>query len=207
MDTIRDLQTLRQLTGEASDTTRAKIQRRLTEQAQEFIRHCPLVLLSTATPSGASTISPKGDYPGFVHVQDEQTLLLPERKGNNLLFTLQNILDNPQVGLLFMVPRSKETLRVHGEAELSAAPELCRMLAAHNQPALLAIKIKVTESYFHCGKALIRSSLWKPDDWGEGVTISFAREMAANKRMDAQDIQQLDQNIANTYRNTPRSQR
>jgi predicted pyridoxine 5'-phosphate oxidase superfamily flavin-nucleotide-binding protein len=108
METRKDVATLRQLLGEPKETTRCKIHHKLTAQAQAFIRHSPLVMLSTATDDGASTVSPKGDYAGFVQIGDEQTLYIPERQGNKLL----------------------------------------------------VITVRVTESYFHCGKALIRSDLW-----------------------------------------------
>jgi PPOX class probable FMN-dependent enzyme len=207
METIRDVATLRQLLGEPKETTRCKIHRQLTEQAQNFIHHSPLVMLSTATAVGVSTVSPKGDYPGFVQVRNERTLYIPERQGNKLLFTLHNILENPYIGLLFLVPRTRETLRVHGQACLTTDPGLCRELSAHNQPALLAIKVDVTESYFHCGKALIRSDLWNPESWGEGVPISFATEIAANKSMSQDSIGELENAIASSYQNTLRSER
>jgi len=207
MNQIRDLETLRQLLGEPKPTTVAKIHTALTAQAREFIGHSPLMMLSTATEAGEPTVSPKGDYPGFVRVVDEQTLHIPERQGNNLLFTLRNILENPNIGLLFMVPRSTETLRVRGIAELSADPELCAALATNGRPALLVVTVKVVESYFHCGKAFIRSALWQPETWGEAPRVSFAREIAGNQPMDADAINALDCAIQERYAETLRSER
>jgi PPOX class probable FMN-dependent enzyme len=207
MEAIQDMATLRRLLGEPKETTRCKIHHKLTAQAQKFIRHCPLVMLSTSDADGASTVSPKGDYAGFVQIDDEQTLYIPERQGNKLLVTLQNIIENPRIGLLFLVPRTRETLRVHGTASLTADPTLCGELGAHNKPALLVIKVDVTESYFHCGKALIRSDLWNPQSWGEGVPVSFATEIAANKPMEQDSIQELENAIASSYQSTLRSER
>lgn len=207
MEQIRDMAALRQLLGEPKPTTVAKIHSALTEQAREFIGRSPLMMLSTSTPDGQSTVSPKGDYPGFVQVADEVTLHIPERQGNNLLFTLQNILDNPHVGMLFMVPRSTETLRVRGRAAITADPALCEALATNGRPALLVMTVTVIESYFHCGKAFIRSALWQPESWAEPPRVSFAREIAANKPMDENAIEELDCAIQQRYAETPRSQR
>lgn len=207
MPAIQDLATLRQLLGEPKETTRCKIHRQLTAQAQNFIRHSPLVMLSTADAQGNSTVSPKGDYAGFVQVGDANTLYIPERQGNKLLFTLQNLLENPRLGLLFLVPRTRETLRVHGEATLTTDADLCEQLAVHGRPALLVIKVRVTDSYFHCGKALIRSDLWNPQSWGEGVPVSFATEIAANKPMEENSIRELEQAIESSYQATQRSER
>lgn len=207
MPLIQERAALRQLVGEPKPITVAKIHTKLTGQAQDFITRSPLMMLATASANGEATVSPKGDYPGFVQVENEQTLLIPERQGNNLLFTLQNIIDNPQVGLLFMVPRSTETLRVQGTAELTTDAELCHKLSANGRPALLVVTVKVVESYFHCGKAFIRSALWQPETWSEPPRVSFAREMAANTPMDPQAIEELDCTIQNHYAETLRSER
>ena len=121
-DRITTVEQLRAILGEPSPTTRMKLWTRLEPPAIEFISRSPFLLLRTADAAGFQDVSPKGDGPGFVAVENENTLLIPDRKGNKLLFGLQNILANPQVGIVFLIPGTGETLRVNGTAELTAAP-------------------------------------------------------------------------------------
>ncbi len=136
------------------------------------------MLLATADRDGRPDVSPKGDEPGFVAVEDDHTLLVPERKGNKLIFALQNILVNPAVALIFLVPGTEETLRVHGTAELAADPAVVQRLAARGQPALLAIRVRVERCFFHCAKAFKRSRLWHPETWPPNIRISFGQLLA-----------------------------
>jgi PPOX class probable FMN-dependent enzyme len=112
-------------------------------------------------------VAPKGDGPGFVRVADERTLLIPERKGNKLVFSLQNILANPKVGLIFLLPGTGETLRVSGDAELVDDRELSESFIERGKPALLVTRVRVTQCYFHCAKAFLRAELWKPETWAD----------------------------------------
>jgi PPOX class probable FMN-dependent enzyme len=180
MRRIRTLEELRDLLGEPSPYTAKKIHAGINRQAREFIGRSPLLFLSTVDPAGRPTVSPKGDRPGFVRVEGSTTLLIPERKGNRLLMTLQNLLENNRVGLLFAVPGVNETLRVHGSCSLVADYELCRGFAVKGRPALLVLRVEVSECFFHCGKAFIRSELWEPSSWPEGVAVSFGEEIAEN---------------------------
>ena len=107
-----------------------------------------------------------------------QTLLIPDRKGNKLIFGLQNILMNARVALIFLVPGTEETLRIHGSAELTAAPEIVERLSARGQPALLAIRVRIERCFFHCAKAFKRSRLWRPESWPERLRISFGKLLA-----------------------------
>ena len=132
---IQDIATLRELCGDHHPHTPYKVQDHLNAQAQNFIQRSPFVLLSTINAAGESTISPKGGVPGFVGIGDDQTLYLPDQRGNNLIFSLQNILANPQVGLLFLVPGTCETLRVHGTAQITADEALCTQFPIGNKPA------------------------------------------------------------------------
>jgi PPOX class probable FMN-dependent enzyme len=136
------------------------------------------VLLATSDADGYPDVSPKGDEPGFVAVDDDQTLLIPDRKGNKLIFGLQNLLANPRVALIFLVPGTEETLRVHGTAELTADPAVLERLSARGQPALLAIRVRVERCFFHCAKAFKRSGLWRPESWPARLRISFGKMMA-----------------------------
>ena len=170
---ISNLEQLRQLYGEAHPATAEKKSATLIKKAIDFIKKSPFIVLSTASGKGFITCSPKGDAPGFVYVQDQKTLLIPDRPGNKLIDGHKNIIENPNIGLIFFVPNIRETLRINGEAELRNDPELLNRLEARGKPASLVTKITVEESFFHCGKALIRSNLWNPDSWQEPDKISF----------------------------------
>jgi hypothetical protein len=200
MAQIRDVASLRAITGEPSPQVPHKIHRQLNERAQAFIARSPMLLFATVDASGQPTVSPKGDEPGFVRVLDARTLLLPERKGNKLIFSLRNLLANPRVGLIFLVPGTDETLRVSGSATLRDDPELCAAFAARGRPALLAMRIAVSECYFHCAKAFLRSALWKPATWPERVPISFGAEIAESGGLAVGEIEAFDQAVQGRYR-------
>jgi uncharacterized protein len=200
MPTIQTLPQLRALMGEPNEQVPRKIHRSLNRQAIAFIRQAPMLFLSTTDASGQSTVSPKGDGPGFVRVADAQTLLMPERKGNRLLFSLQNILANPRVSMIFVAPPTNETLRVAGTAELLDDPELCESFIERDKPALLVTRIRVTEAYFHCAKAFLRSELWNPARWPEAIKISFGEEIASEGGMAKEEIATFDAGVAGRYR-------
>lgn len=178
---ITDVATLRALCGDPNPLTPRKVQTRLTEQAQAFIGRSPFLMLATANAQGEPTVSPKGDKPGFVWAEDEFTLHLPDRKGNNLLFSLQNVLENPNVGMIFMLPGTNETLRVHGSAKLSTDPTLCERLSLGGKPAQLVMTVRITHCYFHCSRSLHHGGVWQPESWpDETMTVSFKSEIEAN---------------------------
>ena len=177
---IQDIATLRELCGDHHPHTPYKVQDHLNAQAQNFIQRSPFVLLSTINAAGESTISPKGGVPGFVGIGDDQTLYLPDQRGNNLIFSLQNILVNPQVGLLFLVPGTCETLRVHGKAQITADEALCTQFPIGNKPARLVTIIQMISAYFHCARSLNTSKIWQPESWAESITISWREEIEPN---------------------------
>ena len=200
LEPIRDLQGLRQVLGEPRPLTYFKIHQKLNAKAQDFIRHSPLLMLSTANCKGESTVSPKGDLPGFVIIGDERTIFIPERTGNKLIFSFQNILENSNVGLLFMVPGTHETLRIRGRAELAAEPGLCQKMASRGKPALMVMVVKITEAYFHCAKAFLRSSVWQPESWPEKIKISFGEEISCNSDLSEGEIRKLDAGVDERYK-------
>jgi PPOX class probable FMN-dependent enzyme len=136
---------------------------RLDKHCRAFLALSPFCTLASTGADGRLDCSPRGDMPGFVHVADEKTLLLPDRPGNNRLDSLSNVVENPEVGLLFMVPGFNETLRVNGTAEIVDDPDLCAAHAVDGKPARSVMRITVHEVYFHCAKAFIRSRLWDPE--------------------------------------------
>jgi PPOX class probable FMN-dependent enzyme len=170
---------LEALLGEPMEYVRLKVRDRLDDGMTTFISHSPLALISTIDEHGRVDVSPKGDPPGFVMVDGDGDLLIPERLGNRLTFGLRNILRNGQIGLLFVVPTERETLRVKGRATLHHDPEVLEGMSVGGRPALMYTRVRVEECFFHCGKALIRSKLWQPDSWGDPARSLGARGFAA----------------------------
>jgi PPOX class probable FMN-dependent enzyme len=136
---------------------------RLDGHCRAFIAAAPFVVIATADVQGRADASPRGDSPGFVAVRDDTTLLVPDRRGNSRVDTMMNIVENSQVGLLFMVPGVNETLRVNGTALITIDQALLAPLAALGKTPEAAIVVTVEEVYFQCRKALVRSDLWNPE--------------------------------------------
>ena len=130
-----------------------------------FIKRSPFVLISSINAEGRMDISPKGDAPGFVKVLDEQTLVIPDRPGNQRFDTFRNLFESPQIGLIFLIPGKGETLRISGKAKVVGDSELLGTLAANGKVRALAIAVHVDEAFFHCAKCIIRSHLWQPEQW------------------------------------------
>lgn len=128
-----------------------------------FIGLSPLCLVATADASGKQDVTPRGDPPGSFKVLDERTIALADRPGNNRLDTLKNLLENPEIALIFLIPGITDTVRVAGTARLSVDPELLASMAVQGKEPKCAIVISVRQAYLHCAKALLRSKLWQPD--------------------------------------------
>jgi PPOX class probable FMN-dependent enzyme len=190
---------LRELIGAPRELVKLKIHPELNAAAREFIARSPMAFLATCGADGMPTVSPKGDLPGFVHVADERTLLIPERKGNKLIFSLQNILENPKVGLLFVTPGTCETLRLQGVAELRDDPALCEALSARGSPALLVLQVRVQNCYFHCAKAFLRAQLWQPESWPAAMKVSFGEEIAQGGGLLKEQIPGFDAEVQARY--------
>ena len=140
-----------------------KVLDHLDVHCRNFIALSPLCVLSSTNAKGQADASPRGDPPGFVKVLDNKTLLLPDRPGNNQVDSLQNIVENPGVGLLFFVPGMNETLRVKGKAEIVTDDDELESMTVKGRPPVSGLRITVEEAFLHCGRALIRSRVWDPD--------------------------------------------
>lgn len=162
MDIIENFAEIRGLYGEPSERAVKKQLPRLEKHSRAFIALSPFLVIATTDPDGRCDASPKGDAPGFVQVLDDETLLIPDRLGNNRVDTIGNLLACPGVGLIFFVPGLRETLRVNGRARISTDPALLEPCAVNGKPPRSGIVVSADEVYFHCGKALIRSDLWNP---------------------------------------------
>lgn len=175
---IRNEEELRKVISEPSPVLVQKIFDHVDRYARQFIESSTLIFISTVDSEGGVDVSPKGDAAGFVSIEDPKTLLIPERPGNKLAYGFRNILATGRVGLIFVVPGVKETLRINGSAELTRDPEILERLSARNKPAILATRITIEESFFHCGKALIRSAVWKPESWVKGFKAEIGKQFA-----------------------------
>ena len=162
MDTIEDVEQLRESYGAPSERALKKQLNRIDKHCRDFIARSPFLVIASADPSGRCDASPKGDAPGFVQVIDDTTLLIPDRLGNNRIDTLANLVARPGIGLIFFVPGINETLRVNGKSLITTDPALLEPLAVNGKVPRSAILVTAEEIYFHCGKALIRSDLWNP---------------------------------------------
>ena len=164
-DPVTTVAELRALIGEPSELARRKQIDHLDSHCREYIAHAPFLLIGTSDAAGNCDVSPKGDAPGFVHVLDDHHLVIPDRPGNKRFDGIRNILDNPHVGLIFLVPRYEETLRVNGRATITRDPALLARFVVNGKTPKLAIGVEVEEVFMHCAKAFRRSSLWSPEDW------------------------------------------
>lgn len=200
MARITTVEQLRAKLAEPNPLTRAKVRPALDGQARDFIARSPFLLLATRNADGSLEVSPKGDLPGFVQAEDDRTLLLPDRAGNNLAFGLTNIVREPQVGLLFLLPGTGETLRVSGTAEIFDDADLCARLSARGAPAKLAIRIAIRHAYFHCARAILRAGLWTPEAWPEAMKVSFGRILAELRPDAGISADQIDARVAEGYR-------
>lgn len=153
---------LRALIGEPAPLTCAKISDRLNPMTRLFVERSPFVGLATSDADGRCDLSPRGDPPGFVRILDDRTLLLPERPGNRLADSLRNLLANPRIGLLFVVPGVSDTFRVNGRATITTDPALLAPCSVEGKAPKLGILVDIEEAYTQCSKAFIRSQLWDP---------------------------------------------
>jgi PPOX class probable FMN-dependent enzyme len=164
-DILTTEQELRALIGVPQARSVQKERRALDEHDRAFIACSPFLLMATSGANGRCDVSPKGDAPGFVQVLDERRLVIPERPGNKRLDGMLNMLSNPHIGLIFLVPGREETLRVNGRAWVARDPILLERCVAQSKVPLVAIGVEVEQCFLHCPKAFIRSRLWQQQSW------------------------------------------
>ncbi|WP_433536695.1 pyridoxamine 5'-phosphate oxidase family protein [Micromonospora sp. CA-249363] len=166
---------LRELLGTPHPRAANKDRPRLHERDRQWLAAAPFCLVATAGADGTCDVSPKGDPAGFALVLDDTTIALPERPGNKRADGYQNILDNPHVGLLFLIPGRTDTLRINGRARLVRdAPWFDDMVVKGHRP-VLAVVVEIEQIFYHCAKAFLRSALWQPETWEPDVLPSRAR--------------------------------
>jgi PPOX class probable FMN-dependent enzyme len=165
---------LRELLGPVMPRAATKERTKLHERDRQWLAASPFCLVATSAADGTCDVSPKGDPAGFVHVIDDSTIAIPERPGNRRADGFLNVLSNPHVGLIFLIPGRNETLRVNGRARLvREAPFFDEMVVKGHRPQL-AMVVEIEQIFFHCAKAFLRSALWKPEKWGPDLLPSHA---------------------------------
>jgi uncharacterized protein len=174
---IRSEEELRELFGYPNKLVENKSIEYIDDHCRDFISKSPLIFIATSNQSGLCDVSPRGDAPGFVHVLDSKHLVIPERPGNRRFDSLLNLMSNPSIGLIFIIPGLKETLRINGRATIFNDDEILNNLEAHGKRPWLGIGVQVEECYMHCGKAFIRSKAWDPDTWLDGEVLPVPARM------------------------------
>jgi PPOX class probable FMN-dependent enzyme len=177
--TIDDEATLRALLGEPNAIVCAKVSNKVNRLTRKFIELAPFVCLATSGRDARCDVSPRGDPAGFVRILDDATLLVPERPGNRLAESLRNILDNPHVGLLFVIPGVGDTLRVNGRATITTDEALLADSVVEGKIPRLGILVDVEEAYTQCSKAFLRSDLWNPARFVERASLPTNGEIHA----------------------------
>lgn len=172
---------LRDLYGEPMGLAVAKCLSKLDPHCKRFIELAPFAVISSADAKGDADVSPRGDGPGFIKVIDDNTILMPDRPGNNRVDTLSNIIENPKVGMLFFVPGVNETLRINGTAEISTAPDLLGLFADTPKTPIAVVKVTVEEAFLHCAKSLMRSKLWDVNAQIERKTLPTLGKMVKDQ--------------------------
>jgi len=204
---LADESAVREVIGTPVELAVKKAIPKLDQFSREIIERSPFLTIGTANANGKSDVSPRGDGPGFVLILDDNTIFIPERPGNNRVDTLSNITENPNVGLLFLVPGFDETLRVNGRASVVKDEKLLERCAVNGKVPKLGILVAVEEAYLHCAKAFRRSKLWDP------ASLQNRKEMPSLGKIIMQqtaeqdnppsddDIKVVDEFIEDNYRN------
>jgi hypothetical protein len=203
---IKDEPSLRSLFQAVHTLAALKSQKTLDRHAQDFVRRSPFLCIGTQNRDGRADVSPRGDPPGFVRILDESTLAIPDRPGNNRLDTQVNILANPSVGLLFIIPGFDDTLRVNGRAYLVNDPEVLDGMAIKDRAPKLAIVVRVEEVFMHCAKAFRRSQLWNPAQFQDRSTMASLSKIILDQTTgapnDEREMKRIDDDLEVEYKQT-----
>ncbi|MEM7743867.1 MAG: MSMEG_1061 family FMN-dependent PPOX-type flavoprotein [Pseudomonadota bacterium] len=175
---------LRSVITYASPRAAVKVIDHIDPNCARFIAASPFLVMGTYGPDGLVDLSPKGDPAGFVKVLDQKTLLVPDRLGNGRLDSFENLLGDPTVSLIFLIPGHNDTLRVGGRGQLSTQPDLLEGLAVNGRAPNMALIVTVEEAYLHCAKCMIRSKMWHPDHWPDTSDVpSMGEVMVAHGKL------------------------
>ncbi len=201
---VTDEQALRDLFQPTHTLAALKCMDSLDRHARAFIERSPFLCLGTQNSDGRADVSPRGDPSGFVKILDQHTLAIPDRPGNNRLDSLANIIANPSVGLLFLIPGFDETLRVNGQASLVTDPHILESMSVNDRMPRLAIVVRVSEVFLHCAKAFRRSHLWDPVHFrkrGEMPSLmNILLDQTTGAPTDDADMRRRDDDLEEDYR-------
>lgn len=199
-DVVTTEEQLRDVIGEAPHRVVAKVVSAIDEHISSFIAKSPFVVVSSSDAAGNVDVSPKGDPPGFVQVLDEHTLAIPDRLGNRRVDTFTNLLQNPKIGLYFVIPGKQETLRISGTAIIVRDAWLLDRMAIKGKAPEHALVVTVEEAMLHCAKCIIRSELWDVSRWPSlDDTPSLARVMIDHGKLDT-TVEEMQEIIDASYR-------
>jgi PPOX class probable FMN-dependent enzyme len=196
---IQDEAALRSVIGPPKPAALLKLADRLTPLSRQFIDRSPFVCIATARRGGGLDVSPRGDAPGFVRILDERTLLLPERPGNRIADSLTNLLTDPRIAMLFLIPGVGDTFRVNGEARIVDDQELLASSAVEGRVPRLGILVSILEAYTQCAKALIRSDLWNPEHHIERSELPSSGQILRSLQGPGFDAEAYDRERAARY--------
>lgn len=198
---IDTLEELREIVGDPGPVAEAKVLSELDVHARNYIARSRFCLLATSGADGTD-VSPRGEPGSVALVLDEKTLVLPDRPGNKRVDSLRNILHNPSVGMLFLMPPMAETLRINGRARIVRAAPYLADLAVRGRPPKLAVEISVDEVYLHCAKAFMRSDLWDPQTWNDRDELPRAAQIWRDHARIAASVDEIDGDLRNGYAKT-----
>ncbi|MGJ4931750.1 pyridoxamine 5'-phosphate oxidase family protein [Bradyrhizobium sp. HKCCYLS2038] len=201
MSIITTIEQLEAIYGETGLTSTAKVADRVTPHYRIMIETSPFVALATSGPEGLDC-SPRGDLPGFIRIHDDKTLMMPDRRGNNRIDSLRNIVRDPRIALLFLIPGSGNTLRVNGRGHLSAAPDLLESFRMEGKLPRSVLVMTVEEIYFQCARAIVRADLWNPEKRIDPRKLPTPGQILAAMTADGIDGAQYDREWPERARKT-----
>ena len=190
---------IRAILGHPGQRAADKVIDHIDEHCAALIAHSPFLVISSADSDGNMDMSPKGDPEGFVKVLDDKTLVIPDRLGNRRGDTFSNVLQNPKVGLYFLAPGYRETLRVSGTAQIVRDTALLESMSVQGKVPTLALVISVEKAFFHCAKCVIRSGLWKPESWGSVDGIPTLGEILFSHSNTYEPAEEIQKSIDEAY--------
>ncbi len=197
---------LRDNYGEPMDLALMKQLGKLDAHCKDFISRSPFLCIGTSAADGKADVSPRGDPPGFVQVLDDNTIFIPDRPGNNRLDTMSNIVANPDVGLLFLIPGYEDALRVNGKAKLVKDKKILERCTVNRKVPTMGIMVEVNEAYLHCAKAVRRSKLWQAESQQDRKEMPTLAQMileqvaTPEKQPSKEEIEEGDEFIEENYK-------
>ncbi len=199
-EVVQSEQELRAVMGAPLDRALRKEISRLDQHCRALIARSPFVLIASGDAAGRMDVSPKGDAPGFVTVLDDQTLAIPDRPGNRRADTFSNVLQNPGVGLLFLIPGKLETLRVNGRGRIVRDAALRERMAVAGKVPALGLVVSVEQAFIHCGKCMLRSKLWERDAWPDLEGLPTQAQCLVDHARLAEPLEQVQASIEQSRR-------